>query len=149
MGAELSPSPDVSTRQRKVVGFAVLPSLLHPHPQILIFRRELGWRAVAIRSVAMSGFEIAGLVIGVTTGIVPLLRKGHKIVVDYRRGRRFRLQSSGISPLADEIKRSESEIEERYAAFERSLGPAFAHGDGEWSSGHRYFRPLLSRADIN
>ena len=97
----------------------------------------------------MSGFEIAGLVVGVTTGIVPLLRKGYKIVVDYRRGRRFRLQSSGVSPLADEIKRSESEIEERYATFERSLCPALAHGDGGRSSGRGYCGPLLSRADIN
>jgi hypothetical protein len=64
----------------------------------------------------MSGFEIAGLVIGIA-GLVPVLREGHRIVINYRARRRLRLQSSGVTPLAGEIQRSESKIHAQYLDF--------------------------------
>lgn len=82
----------------------------------------------------MSGFEVAGLVLGIM-GLVPIFKEGHRLVQSYRQSRRISLpgfMTPRITALEKETWNGGTAIETRYQGFVNAYGDAFASGDGKY-----------------
>ncbi|KAK6351239.1 hypothetical protein TWF718_004409 [Orbilia javanica] len=78
----------------------------------------------------MSGFEIAGLILGIA-GLVPLLKEGYDMVKEYRQRKKSRLleSDSSTSELKDTLEDSSTALASRYKTLQSAYGKKFSNGD--------------------
>lgn len=91
----------------------------------------------------MSGFEVSGLVLGVT-GIVPLFREGYKLVKGCCKRKLSSRERLDASTLSTEIASSKKAIEKKYRGFLDVYGHKYARGDGKFSHNFLFHLYLLA-----
>ncbi|KAK6503157.1 hypothetical protein TWF481_008190 [Arthrobotrys musiformis] len=80
----------------------------------------------------MSGLEIAALVIGAITGLVPVFKEGYVLVKEYRQQKKSKLlltQDGSTEALGQTLGDSSTALQSRYDTLYSSHGKRFAAGD--------------------